>query len=102
MAPVGLEFVEGKIVQIIRDAPTPEEAAETAVEFLDVLGSQYVNELTILGEQGILNLFATRPILRAAIPASPTDNSLKEFVRAFLKYASDTPEGDPASTTKPN
>lgn len=86
----GVEFIEGKIVEILKEPISADEAAEKTVDFLDVMDASLVDQLSSLGEPGLLNLFNTRPILRAVVPAAPQDTRLKDFVRAFLKYSSES------------
>lgn len=92
-----LEFIESRIVQIFREPVSAEEAADKTLEFLETIDPQLVTQLTAQGEQGLIGLFHARPILR---PAAQNVPRLTEFIRAFLKFAS---EGDSAAAeAKPN
>lgn len=97
-----LEFIESRIVQILREPLSAEDAAENVYGFLDTLdppnesgNPRLIQQLVMLGEGGLLNTFHMRPTLK---PATQNVPRLQEFIKAFLKYAADT-EGAPA---KPN
>jgi hypothetical protein len=81
-----LEFIEGKILEMFREPVSADEAADRAVQFIDTLSPQLVDQLKTLGEAGLLHLFQTRPVLRPALQNLPR---LQEFIRAFLKFAHD-------------
>lgn len=91
----GIEFVEGKIVEILREPVSAEEAAEDVAGFLDVMDKSLVPQLAALGEAGLVNLFQTRPALRPGIQNLPR---LQDFIRAFLKIAAENADEPP----KPN
>jgi hypothetical protein len=91
------EFVESRIIKIMGESATVDEAAEHTYEFLTDLDPAAVVQLTGLGEQGLLNFFSTRPVLK---PATGNVPKLQEFIRAFLKYASE--DGATQAGTKPN
>lgn len=82
------DFLEGKILEIFNEPQSAEAAAEEALAFLDRMGSTIVPQLIQQGEQGLMALFNTRPILR---PAMNNPARLTEFVRAFVKFANEAP-----------
>lgn len=97
-----LEFIESRIVQIFREPVAAEEAADKTLEFLETLDPQLVEQLKAQGEPGLIALFHSRPTLR---PATQNVPRLTEFIRAFLKFASEPGEGDGTAIdagTKPN
>jgi len=82
-----MEFVETKILEIMRQPVSAEQAADDAMAFLSALNPDSVGELAKLGEGGLVTFFQTRPILKQATNNMPR---LLEFIRAFLKmYAED-------------
>ena len=105
-----LEFIESRIVELLRQPVSAEEAADHALEFLHMCqgenpppDQQFVQRLTSLGETGLLQLFNFRPILKQATTNTPR---LLEFIRAFLKlHAEDeqkASEEAKANEHKPN
>jgi hypothetical protein len=93
-----LEFIEGKIVELLREPGSADEAADRTVVMLDTLHPPMVEQLKSLGESGLMNLFQTRPMLR---PALQNLARLQEFIRAFLKYANDGGEPEVQPAAKP-
>jgi hypothetical protein len=95
-----LEFIEGKIVEIIREPSlSAVEAAENVFAFIETVSPLMLAQLKSLGEAGIFNLFQSRPVLRTAATNVPR---LQDFIREFLKFAG---AGDPvtgAASLKPN
>jgi len=84
-----LEFIEQKIVEIVR-RPTPaEEAADATLEFLTVMDPSVVVQLANLGEEKLMALFATRPVL-AQLMSNP--QRVRDFVSAFLKFTAEDEE----------
>ena len=103
-----LEFIEGRIIDLLRQPMSGEEAADRALEFLYTLdgenpdpGKSLVGQLASHGETGLLQLFQVRPILKQATANMPR---LIEFIRAFLKLHADdqAEEGRAANDRKPN
>lgn len=85
-----IEFIEAKILEMIRMPVSAEEAASRTLEFLENLAGDnpppdqdYVTQLTALGETGLVQLFQARPNL---MPATNNTGRLLEFIRAFLRY----------------
>jgi hypothetical protein len=87
-----LEFIESRIVGILREPVAADEAAERTLEFLDTVDSTLVDRLKQLGEKGLMTLFQTRPVLR---PAATNVPRLQEFITAFLKFANEGEEPKP-------
>ena len=83
---VPLEFIEAKIVEMLTEPVSAEEAADDTMAFLDRIDPKLVAQLVSLGEPGLFNLFQTRPILKTATTNVPR---LAEFIRAFLKFATE-------------
>jgi hypothetical protein len=94
-----VEFLETKLIEILKEPISTEEAADEALAFLDRMDAQLPNQLAMLGEQGLLQLFQTRPILQQATQNLPR---LQEFIRAFLKYAQDNGRPTAPGEKKPN
>lgn len=94
-----LEWVEAKIVEILRKPISADEVADEAVAFLVVAHPQLGEQLAAATKEQLLAVFASRPILKQ-IPAGPR---LVEFIDAFLKYAAgeEPPAASPAAV-KPN
>lgn len=108
MGAPSLEFIEQRIVELMRAPVSAEEAADHALEFLHTLdgdnpqpGKSYVLQLASAGETGLLQLFNMRPILKQATTNTPR---LLEFIRAFLKlHAEDEKaQAEEANERKPN
>jgi hypothetical protein len=91
------EFVESRIIQILQQPTSAEEAADAVLMFLHTIdgpdqadGQGSVAQLVKLGESGLVQLFQFRPKLK---PATANMPRLLEFIRAFLKlYAEDQAE----------
>lgn len=98
-----LEFIESKIIEILREPLSTAEAAEEVYLFLDRLDQRLSAYLAGLGEKGLTELFQTRTVLQPALQNLPR---LQEFIREFLKYskaASEPITGTEAVTpVKPN
>ena len=86
-------FLEQKILEIFNENQSAEAAAEEALAFLDRMSSDIVPQLVVQGEQGLMALFNTRPILK---PAMVNPARVSEFVRAFVKFARENPAGPQA------
>lgn len=87
MAMPSLEFIESKIVEIMKEPIPAEEAADDALAFLDRLDPRLIEQLASQGEAGLLNLFQSRPVLRQGTQHNVP--RLQEFIRAFLKIAAE-------------
>jgi hypothetical protein len=98
-----LDFIEAKIIEILREPLSTEQAADEVLSFLDRLEPKLVEHLAASGEAGLFQLFQTRPILRQALTNVPR---LQEFIRAFLalygKPADAVPGAGDVGTVKPN
>lgn len=98
-----MDFVERKIVEIFqRPMLSAEQAADEAMAFLDELDKGAVAQLAAMGEQGLLEFFHRRPLLK---PATNNPGRLVEFIRAFLKmHAEDLAEAgkEPPKPALPN
>lgn len=79
-----VEFIQQKIVDIMREPQSVEACAEEAIDFLDRLDPNVIPQLAALGERGLLAYFEQNPILQPMCANMPR---LLEFIRAFLKYA---------------
>jgi len=84
--PIPLEFIESKIVEILRENTSAEDAADDALSFLDRMDPQLIVQLIGLGETGLVGLFHSRPTLRQA---TANTARLVEFVRAFVRIAAE-------------
>lgn len=95
-----MEFVEQKIIEILRQPISAEQAADDVMTFLQTLDAASLDKLAELGEGGIIALFNARPILKQATNNMPR---LVEFVRNFLRmYAEDhAAEGQGTAAAKP-
>lgn len=85
------DFLESKILEIFNEKQSAEAAAEEALAFLDRMSADIVPQLVAQGEHGLMALFNTRPTLK---PAMANPARVSEFVRAFVKFASETPTGE--------
>ena len=107
VVPPSIEFVESRIVEIFRAPIGAQEAAERALEFLYTLDgdhatpeTSYVQNLTRMGETGLMQLFQTRPILKGATANS---QRLLDFIHAFLRlYQEDKKADEQDAAAKPN
>ena len=77
-----MDFIDQKIIEILRQPVSADQAADDAMTFLGALDPNAVHQLSLLGEGGMLALFQNRPILKAATNNMPR---LVEFIRAFLR-----------------
>jgi hypothetical protein len=77
-----MEFVEQRLVEILRQPVSAAQAADDAMAFLDGLDPNSIKELAKLGEGGLISLFQNRPVLKQATNNMPR---LVEFIRAFLQ-----------------
>jgi len=94
-----LEWVETKIVEILRKPISADEAADEAVAFLMVAHPTLGEQLAAATKEQLLTVFASRPILKQ-IPSGPR---LVEFIDSFLKYAAgDEPPATSSGVVKPN
>ena len=96
-----LEFVETKIMEILQENISAEDAADDCLAFLDRMDQKLVAQLVSAGENGLMQLFNMRPILR---PATVNQQRLTEFIRAFLRFANESmmkPEGQNAIPVTP-
>jgi hypothetical protein len=85
---VAFQMLEQGIANIVNNpALTVDEAANQACSLIDNLHPGTVDMMVGWGEEGILNLFRTRPIL-SQIPQNPR---LAEFVKKFIEVARAAP-----------
>lgn len=91
-------FIESKIVEILNEPQSAEWAAEEALGFLDRMDPNIVPQLVGHGEAGLMAIFQTRPTLK---PALSNPARLGEFIKAFLRYASEN-RGDGQPEVRPN
>ena len=87
-----MDFLEKKIIEILGRPISAPEAADQALAFISELpdGANALAQFAMLGEEGLLHFFGTRPGLK---PACANMSRLVEFIRAFLKmYAEDQAE----------
>lgn len=77
-----MEFVQKRIIEILRAPVSAEQAADDALAFLDGIDPQIVNQLAAMGAQGILAFFQQQPILKQATNNMPR---LIEFVQHMLR-----------------
>ena len=95
VAAPSLEFIETKIIEIFNENVSADQAADDCFFFLDRMDQKLIAQLAAVGEQGVMALFSSRPILRAAT-ANPA--RLTEFIKAFLAYAKES-LGQPTEPT---
>lgn len=94
-----IEFIEQKIVDILKKAISADEAADEVLAFLDLMAPPLIEQLAVCTEAQLVQLFQTRPVLRQYHDLA----RLQEFVRAFLKYSKEAEEPPaPAGAVKPN
>jgi hypothetical protein len=101
----GTEFVESRIIQILQQPTSAEEAADAVLMFLHTIdgpdqpaGAGSVAQLVKLGESGLVQLFNFRPKLK---PATANMPRLLEFIRAFLQLYAEDQKADQAPPTPP-
>ena len=94
-----LAFIEGKIVEILKEPIPPEEAADEVLSFLNRMNPALVDQLAGLNESQLMQLFQSQEVLKQYHDLA----RLQEFCRAFLKYANeDAPADGVPPVTKPN
>jgi hypothetical protein len=93
-----MEFVEQRLVEILRQPVSAAQAADDAMAFLDGLDPNAIKELAKLGETGLLGLFQKRPVLKQATNNMPR---LVEFIRAFLKLHAEDEAAAAADAAQP-
>lgn len=102
-----LEFIEEKIVDILKKPISADEAADEVLTFLDLMAPTddtnhrpgMVDQLAACSEAQLVQLFQTRPVLKQYHDLA----RLQEFVRSFLKYAKETePAPGVDTSSKPN
>ncbi len=81
-----MEFIESKIMEIMRQPISATQAADDALTFLDATDERIAEELCKLGETGLVQLFQRRPLL---MPATGNMPRLIEFIRTFIKMHSE-------------
>ena len=82
-----MEFVQKKIIEILSNPQlSAPQAADDVLTFLDAIDEKIVEQLALMGETGLMQLFQSQPILR---PATQNSARLVEFIRAFLKMHAD-------------
>ncbi len=93
-----LEFIESRIVEILKEPISAEQAADETIAFLVRIDPALVRQLAMQGAAGLLQLFQTRPTLK---PATVNIPRLQEFIAAFLKFDRENTEGA-TEDAKPN
>ena len=93
-----MEFIDQKIIEILHQPVSAEQAADDAMAFLSALDAKAVHQLSLLGEGGILARFQSRPILKQATNNMPR---LVEFIRAFLKMHAEDQAAEAAGQEAP-
>ena len=94
-----LEFIESKIVEILKKQISADDAADEVLSFLDLMAPTMVDQLAACTEAQLVQLFQARPVLRQYHDLA----RLQEFVRSFLKFANDNgPATGVIDTSKPN
>ena len=86
------QLVETKVVELLLNTDlTPEEAANDALTFIDVMDKHLVDELLAHGEQGLRWAFSTREILKQVPPGPRLDAFIAEFIKNGRKVAMPIP-----------
>jgi len=106
MGAPSIEFIETRIIQILQQPISADEAADAVLMYLHTTdgpevkkGEGSVEQLAKLGENGLVQLFQFRPKLK---PATGNMPRLLEFIRAFLKlYAEDQEDGQQPPAAPP-
>lgn len=93
-----MDFVDKKIIEILQRPVSAEQAADDAMAFLSALDASALDQLSLLGEGGMLAFFQSRPILKAATNNMPR---LVEFIRAFLKMHAEDKAAEAAGQPPP-
>jgi hypothetical protein len=103
---VSIEFIETKIVEILKEGSTADEAADETIGFLERVNPMLVKQLSSLGDAGLVTLFQTRPILQQMNSNMPR---VVEFIKSFLKFVREMEEipattagNEPPKPTLPN
>jgi hypothetical protein len=98
MGAPSIEFIETRIIQILQQPISADEAADAVLMYLHTTdgpevkkGEGSVEQLAKLGENGLVQLFQFRPKLK---PATGNMPRLLEFIRAFLKLYAEDQEGE--------
>ena len=98
-------FIESRIIQILQQPTSAEEAADAVLMYLHTNdgpdtppGQDSVTQLVKLGESGLVQLFNFRPKLK---PATANMPRLLEFIRAFLKLYAEDQQTEQAPTPPP-
>jgi hypothetical protein len=98
MGAPSIEFIETRIIQILQQPISADEAADAVLMYLHTTdgpevkkGDGSVEQLAKLGENGLVQLFQFRPKLK---PATGNMPRLLEFIRAFLKLYAEDQEGE--------
>lgn len=96
----GMEFVENKIVEIFNRPISAEAAADEVMAFIQELDPTAIAQFAAMGEEGLLQMFGTRPNLKRTTANMPR---LVEFIRAFLRmYKEDEQQAQQESAPKTN
>jgi hypothetical protein len=105
MGAPSIEFIETRIIQILQQPISADEAADAVLMYLHTTdgpevkkGDGSVEQLAKLGENGLVQLFQFRPKLK---PATGNMPRLLEFIRAFLKLYAEDQEGEQQPPTAP-
>ena len=105
MGAPSIEFIETRIIQILQQPISADEAADAVLMYLHTTdgpevkkGEGSVEQLAKLGENGLVQLFQFRPKLK---PATGNMGRLLEFIRAFLKLYAEDQEGEQQAPTAP-
>jgi hypothetical protein len=106
MVPPSTEFVEARIVEILRQPMSAEEAASRVLEFLYTLSgpnpapeNNIVKMLAERGETKLMELFQERPVLRPALQWN--SGRVTDFIRAFVRFYREE-QGEQNQPGKPN
>jgi hypothetical protein len=93
-----LEFIESKIVEILKKPISADDSADEVLAFLDLMAPAMVDQLAACSEAQLVQIFQTRPVLRQYHDLA----RLQEFIRSFLKFSKDEAAPDVDTTSKPN
>ena len=93
-----MEFLEQKIMGILQQPISANQAADEVLSFLTPLDPAIVDQLARLGETGLVALFQNRPLLK---PATNNMPRLVEFIRAFLKMHAEDVAADGQDAQQP-
>ena len=99
------EFIEARIVDILKKPISADDAADEVLSFLDLVAPTtpqapgLVDQLSALTEAQLIQIFQTRPVLAQYHDLA----RLQEFIRSFLKFANENEAAPGVDTTsKPN